>query len=74
MTTTTTYTIGDKTDFLFFSRRISNDNFRATAEGEDEQVTTNGIDGQVYNGIPDWVGENLYIIISVAKPLNDQGE
>ena len=35
------------------------DNFRATAEGEDEQVTTNGIDGQVYNGIPDWVGENL---------------
>ena len=35
--------------------RITNDNFRATAEGEDEQVTTNGIDGQVYNGIPDWV-------------------
>ena len=44
------------------SRRFSNDNFRATAEGEDEQVTTNGIDGQVYNGIPDWVGGNLFAI------------
>ena len=38
-------------------RHFLNDQFRATAEGDDEQVTTNGIDGQVYNGIPDWVSK-----------------
>jgi len=35
----------------------NNIHYRATAEGADEQVTTSGIDGQVYNGIPDWVSE-----------------
>ena len=53
--TTTTSTTGATTQGFSPQGRITNDNFRATAEGEDEQVTTNGIDGQVYNGIPDWV-------------------
>ena len=30
---------------------------RETAEGNDIQLTTSGIDGVIYNGIPDWVSE-----------------
>jgi len=35
----------------------NNIHYRATAEGADEQLTTSGVDGTVYNGIPDWVSE-----------------
>ena len=31
--------------------------FRQTAEGNDIQLTTSGVDGVIYNGIPDWVSE-----------------
>ena len=44
---------------VFVSQNILHLTSRATAEGADEQVTTSGIDGQVYNGIPDWVSESL---------------
>ena len=30
---------------------------RGTAEGTDEQLTNTGVDGMLYNGIPDWVSE-----------------
>ena len=63
-TTTTTSTIGEHGAvfvFVFVSMFVSQNIWhltsRATAEGADEQVTTSGIDGQVYNGIPDWVSE-----------------
>ena len=68
LTTTTTSTIGDNNK----SKNKSNDQFRATAEGEDEQVTTNGIDGQVYNGIPDWVSylfENLFSLSATKTQM-----
>jgi len=35
----------------------NNLHYRETAEGNDIQLTTSGIDGVIYNGIPDWVSE-----------------
>ncbi len=37
------------------------------ASGEESQLTYDGIDGVIYNGVPDWVYEGLNLIIFPHK-------